>query len=190
MARHHMFTAFSSSFSHYLSVQSQYFLTVHRMLILCTCGVFALEVGLSVCRGYFSLLLGPQLIHHLLRSTLLNVLCRSFTPTPASRSQKPISFQETLELVKATWGQDLILCWNPCIRHYLLPKGLWDTSVRSANGQEVCILSFTEIGFCNSYSLVLGLPSEIHTVSLCLLLLPYNLILLWLGNRAKMWLSV
>ena len=56
MARHHMFTAFSSSFSHYLSVQSQYFLTVHRMLILCTRGVFALEVGLSLCRGYFSLL--------------------------------------------------------------------------------------------------------------------------------------
>lgn len=46
-----------------------------------------------------SVLLGPQLIHHLLGSTLPNLLCRSFTPTPASWSQKPISFQETLELV-------------------------------------------------------------------------------------------
>lgn len=86
---------FISSFSHYLSVQSQYFLTVHRMLILCTHRVFALEVGLSLCRGSFHLLLGPQLIHHLLGNTLLNVLCRSFTLTSASRSQKPISFQET-----------------------------------------------------------------------------------------------
>lgn len=146
MARHHMFTAFSSSFSHYLSVQSQYFLTVHRMLILYCTSIRYLHLRLaSVCRGYFSLLLGPQLIHHLLRSTLLNVLCK-FHTHPASRSQKPfLSGDSGVSVSNMRAG--LLFFAGPAVISWLTLRDCQDTCPEVLNGQEVCILISLKLDF-------------------------------------------